>query len=371
MDASVKLGRIFNIPIGLHTSWFLVFALVTWSLASGYFLSDYPELSRSAHWLLAVVTSLLFFGSVLLHELGHSIIALRNKIQVRSITLFLFGGVAQIASEPPTPGVEFRIAIAGPLTSLALAAFFQVLWLLDRGSAYLAAPSLWLARINLILGLFNLIPGFPLDGGRVLRAVIWKITNNFYRATQLASYSGQVVAFGFIGLGVFTILSGNFFNGLWLAFIGWFLQNAAAASYAQVNMQQMLRDVTVAQVMSPECQSVPGHLPLDQLVEDRILTGGHRCFLVIDNDQLRGMLTLRDVTAIPRASWSRVLAEQAMVPVERLIQVVPETKVLDLLKTMDNANIAQVPVVKAGQVVGMISREQILHYVRLLGEIGS
>ncbi len=372
MDASVKLGRIWGIPVGLHISWFLVFGLVTWSLASGYFLTEYPDLPKTAQWLLGGATSLLFFMSVLLHELGHSVVALRNKIPVRGITLFIFGGVAQIGKEPQTPGVEFRIAIAGPLTSLALAGLFGGLWLLDRAQPYLAAPSIWLARINLILGLFNLIPGFPLDGGRVLRAIIWKITANFYRATQIASYAGQVVAFGFIGLGLLTILRGNFFNGLWLAFIGWFLQNAAASSYAQVNLQRMLRDVTVAQVMSPECNQVPGNIPLDQLVEEKILTGGHRCFLVTeDGDRLRGMLTLRDVTAIPRANWSRVLAEQAMVPREKLILANPDMHILELLQTMDNAQVAQVPVVKADQIVGVISREHILHYIRILGEIGS
>jgi Zn-dependent protease len=372
MDASVKLGRIWGIPVGLHISWFLVFGLVTWSLASGYFLSEYPDLPKTAQWLLGGATSLMFFMSVLLHELGHSIVALRNKIPVRGITLFIFGGVAQIGKEPQTPGVEFRIAIAGPLTSLALAGLFGGLWLLDRAQPYLAAPSIWLARINLILGLFNLIPGFPLDGGRVLRAIIWKITANFYRATQIASYAGQAVAFGFIGLGLLTILRGNFFNGLWLAFIGWFLQNAAASSYAQVNLQRMLRDVTVAQVMSPECNQVPGNIPLDQLVEEKILTGGHRCFLVTeDGDRLRGMLTLRDVTAIPRANWSRVLAEQAMVPREKLILANPDMHILELLQTMDNAQVAQVPVVKADQIVGVISREHILHYIRILGEIGS
>ncbi len=372
MDASVKLGRIWGIPVGLHTSWFVVFGLVTWSLASGYFLTEYPDLSKTAQWLLGGVTSLLFFGSVLLHELGHSIVALRNKIPVRGITLFIFGGVAQIGKEPQTPGVEFRIAIAGPLTSLALAGLFGGLWLLDRALPYLAAPSIWLARINLILGLFNLIPGFPLDGGRVLRAIVWKATANFYRATQIASYVGQAVAFGFIGLGLLTILRGNFFNGLWLAFIGWFLQNAAASSYAQVNIQRMLRDVTVAQVMSPECNQVAGDIPLDQLVEEKILTGGHRCFFVTeDGNRLRGMLTLRDVTAIPRANWSNVLAEQAMIPREKLILASPEMHILELLQTMDNAQVAQVPVVKADRIVGMISREHILHYIRILGEIGS
>ena len=371
MEASVKLGRILGIPVGLHLSWFLIFALVTWSLASGYFPNEYPMLPGAALWLMGAATSLLFFASVLLHELGHSWVALRNQIPVRSITLFIFGGVAQIGREPGDPGAEFRIAIAGPLTSLTLAGVFAGLWLLDRGSPYLAAPSLWLARINLMLGLFNLIPGFPLDGGRVLRAAVWGLTKDFRRATQFASFSGQLVAFVFIGLGVLTIIGGNFFNGLWLAFIGWFLQNAAATSYAQVNMQHMLRDVTVAQVMSPECPQVNGNTPLAQLVEERILTGGQRCFFVTDDGHLLGMITLRDVTAIPRSDWGAVLAEQAMVPWERLIRFDPSMKITAALQSLDDARVNQVPVVKEDRLVGVLSREQIVHYIRLLGEIGS
>ncbi|MBC7076736.1 MAG: site-2 protease family protein [Synergistales bacterium] len=278
MEANVRLGRILGIPVGLHTSWFLVFGLVTWSLAAGYFPVEYPALPVVAYWMLGAVTSLLFFASVLIHELGHSVVALRNQIPVHRITLFIFGGVAQISREPSDASTEFRVAIAGPLSSLGLAAGFAGLWRLDRAIPYLAAPSVWLMRINLLLAFFNLIPGFPLDGGRILRAVIWHFTGNFYRATQVAVFTGQLTAFGFIGLGVFTMLTGNWINGLWLAFIGWFLQNAAAASYAQTNVQQSLRDVTVAQAMTRDCPLVPTHISLQQLVEEHVLAGGRRCF---------------------------------------------------------------------------------------------
>jgi Zn-dependent protease len=370
MHASIRLGHIWGIPIGLHASWFVIFALVTWSLAAGYFPAEYPNLTPVTYWVLGAVTSLLFFASVLLHELGHTWVALRNQIPVHAITLFLFGGIAQIAREPQTPGVEFRIAIAGPLTSLGLAVVFEILWLLDQNILYLAAPSLWLARINFVLAVFNMIPGFPLDGGRVFRALIWKISGSLHRATQAAAFSGQVVAFGFIGLGIFIILGGNFFNGLWLVFIGWFLQNAAAASYVQSNMQQSLRDVTVAQVMARDCPKVPGKLVLGQLVEEHILTGARRCFFVAENGQLRGMLTLRDVAAVPREDWSRITTEQAMIPWERLVSVQPNTELLAALQTMDDANVAQVPVVEGKRIVGMLSREQVLHYIRARAELG-
>ncbi len=370
MEASVKLGRLWGIPLGLHPSWFIIFGLVTWSLAIGYFPGEYPMLSTRLHWLLGAVTSLLLFVSVLIHELGHSIVALRNNIPVRSITLFIFGGVAHIGREPQTPGVEFRIAIAGPLASFGLAILFGALWMLDRAIPYLAAPSIWLLRINLILAFFNLIPGFPLDGGRVLRAIVWKISGDFHRATQAATFMGQVVAFGFIGWGIVTILTGNFFNGLWLAFIGWFLQNAAAASYAQANLQQSLRGVKVSQVMSRDCPLVPLHFPLQRLVDEHVLMGGRRCFFVTEEGELRGMLSLRDVSAVPREKWSQVTTGEAMVPLERLVRVRPNTELLSALQVMDDANVAQVPVVEGSEIVGMLTREHVLHYLRARSELG-
>lgn len=371
MEASIKLGRIWGIPVGLHISWFLVFGLVTWSLATGYFPQEYQDLPVPAYWLLGILTSVFFFGSVLIHELGHSLLALRNGIPVRGITLFIFGGVAQITQEPRSPGAEFRIAIAGPLASLGLAALFGGLWLLDQGiSAYLAAPSIWLARINLMLALFNMIPGFPLDGGRVLRALVWRMTGNIQRATQVAASTGQLVALGFIGWGVFTIFTGNFMNGLWLAFIGWFLQNAAATSLAQSSMPQALREATVSQAMSRECSSVSSLTPLSQLVEERILNGGQRCFYVTDDGHLRGLLTLRDISAIPQSKWRFTTAGQAMVPLSRLARVEPTTPLLAALQTMDDADVAQVPVMQEDEVVGTLSREQVVHYVRLRAELG-
>jgi Zn-dependent protease/CBS domain-containing protein len=370
VESSVILGKVRGIPIGLHLSWFLIFGLITWSLAAGYFPAEYPELSTAAYWFLGGITSILFFGSVLLHELGHSILAIRNQIPVHSITLFIFGGIARIGREPNTPGVEFRIAIAGPLTSLALAAAFAGLWLLDRHIPYLAAPSLWLARINFILATFNMIPGFPLDGGRILRSIVWKFTGNYLRSTQVATFSGQLIAFGFIGLGIFTMLQGTFFNGLWLVFIGWFLQNAAAVSNAQANMRHLLKGVKVSQVMTTECIRIPGQLSLSHLINDYVLNGGNRCFLVTEGERLRGMLTLRDISGSSRADWDQVTSEQVMLPWEKLIRVQPEMELLEALQKMDDSNVAQVPVVKGDNLMGILSREQIFHYIRLLGEIG-
>jgi Zn-dependent protease len=371
VKSTVKLGHIWGIPIGLDWTWFLIFALVTWSLAAGFFPDEYPTLSTPTHWLLGTITSVLFFGSVLLHELGHAYVAMRNGVPVRGIKLFIFGGVAEIAQEPRTAGAEFRIAIAGPVVSLVLAALFGTLFLLDRNIPLLAAPSAWLARINLMLVLFNMLPGFPLDGGRILRAAIWQWSGNLRRANQVAAFTGQMTAFGLMGWGVFLIVGGAFFNGLWAILIGWFLQNAAAGHAVQSNLQETLRDVTVDQVMTRTYPKVSPRLPLERLVEDHVLSGGQRYFLVSENGHPDGLVTLPDVTAIPREQWKHVTTAQVMVPWERMARVQPHSELLGALQVMDDQNIAQVPVVvDGGQVVGVLSREQILHYIRARAELG-
>ncbi len=369
MGASIKLGSIWGIPVGVHPSWFIIFLLLIWSLSTGYFPREYGGLSLVAYVILGVLTTLLFFASVLAHELGHSFFALRNKIPVKGITLFIFGGVAQIAEEPKSPGAEFRIAIAGPLVSFALAILFGVAFLLDQQIPFLAAPSAYLMRINFILAAFNLIPGFPLDGGRVLRAIVWWGNKDFHKATKVASFTGQIVAFGFIGFGILSIIRGDFLNGAWLAFIGWFLQNAAAASYAQTNMQHHLQDVRVSQVMDRDCVRVPSLTPVSQVVNEQILTGGQNCFFVADNGNLLGVLTLRDISQIPQPKWGFTTSEQAMVPVNRLKSVTPDTELMTALQTMDNANLGEIPVLDNGTLVGVLSREKVLHYLRVRAEL--
>ena len=370
MQGSLTIGRVWGIPIGLHFSWFLVFGLISWSLAGGYFPEQYPGWTPAMYALVGAVASLLFFGSVLVHELGHSWVALRNAIPIRSITLFIFGGIARIGREPASAGVEFRIAIAGPLTSLGLAGLFGGAWLLTRNVTFIAAPMIWLARINLTLALFNLLPGFPLDGGRVFRAVVWRWTGSFHRATQTASFTGQMVAFGFIGLGVLVALKGNIVGGVWMAFIGWFLENAARASYTQASLGELLRGVTVADAMRRDSPRVAGDLPLDRLVHEEVLGKGRRCFLVADNSHLRGLVTLHEVKAVPRERWGQVRVEEVMARPDRLATVSPREDLVVALQKMDDANVAQMPVVAGDELLGMLSREHVLHYIRVRAELG-
>jgi len=204
----------------------------------------------------------------------------------------------------------------------------------------------------------------------VLRSIIWRFTGNFQRASQVASFTGQLVAFGFIGWGIYSIFTGQFLNGLWLAFIGWFLQNAAASSYQQTNLQQSLRGIRVSQVMEQDCIRVPSLTPISQVVEERVLTGGERCFFVSDNGKLQGMLTLRDISQIPQQKWRFTTIQQVMVPANNLVTVEPQTELLNAMQTMDNANIAQVPVVENGELLGVLTREQIVHYLRTRAELG-
>jgi Zn-dependent protease len=370
MGKSIKLFRIGGIPIGLHPSWFIIFLFLTYSLANGYFANQAADLPLAGIWALGLATSLFFFGSVLAHELGHAFVAVRNKIPVKSISLFFLGGVAEIDREPSAPGEEFRIAIAGPMVSLTLALIFNSLVQVSGDLAFLSAAFSYLGRVNLLLGVFNLIPGFPMDGGRILRAAIWKVTGDHYRATQTASFTGRLVAFGFIGFGVFSIFTGNLMNGIWMGFIGLFLLNLAGSASAQAKLQHKLQGVRVDQVMSRNYPSVPGETTLEQLVVSRLGDNSLGTFLVIDHEKPPGILTLREITKVPRHLWSRIKAKEVMKSWDRSAQISPDTPVITALEKMERDDLRLVPVVDGLQVMGILSREQVRHYLRLRTELG-
>jgi Zn-dependent protease len=370
MTNGTQIGKVWNIPITLHISWFLVFGLVTFSLATAYFPQAYPTLSLVDYVILGALTSLFFAVSVLAHELGHALVALRNGVPVKNITLFIFGGVAQIAHEPRTPGAEFRIAIAGPLVSLALAIFFEGVWYLDRNIPILAAPSEYLMRINLILALFNMIPGFPLDGGRVLRALVWWRTKNVLTATNIAAISGRVIAFGFIGFGVFTVLNGNIMDGLWLAFIGWFLHNEAASAQFQTKFEIALSGMRVNQVMSKDFIIISHLTPLSQIVNEHVILGGHKVFYVAEGDRLNGILTLQEINQTPQSKWGFTTAGQVMIPMDRMARVEPDTELVTALKELEGLAIPQVPVIHGERIVGTLDRENVFRYLRLRESLG-
>jgi Zn-dependent protease/CBS domain-containing protein len=368
---NVPLGRIMGIPIGLDYSWFLIFALLTWMLASSYYPAEFKDWPAPLYWIMGGATAIMLFVSVLLHELGHSAVALRYKIPVRSITLFIFGGVAQIGAKPPSPRAEFLIAIAGPVVSLGLAVLFTLL-----EPAFAAAEPLWgvakyLAYINFALVLFNLIPGFPLDGGRVFRAAVWSFTKDLRRATLIAANVGRFFGFLFIFVGVWKMFGGDFGGGLWLAFIGWFLDNAATAQVQQVVVQGLLAHHTVRQAMSSAGPGVPADLTLQQLVDEHVLGSGRRCFLVNRADATIGLITLHRVREIPRPEWGKTTAAQAMLPLDKVRSVSPDAELWPTLELMDREGVNQLPVMNNRQVVGMLSREDVVTFLRTLQELGS
>ena len=366
MGNSLAIGRLFGIPLRLHYSWFVIFALVTISLSWEYFPANYPRWSDGEYWLLGIATSLLFFASVIGHELAHSVVSTINGVPVRSITLFIFGGVARISREATSPRAELAMALAGPLCSLLLSGIFGLIWFLLRDvSEPLGALGFWLAWINLLLAMFNLIPGFPLDGGRVFRSIIWQVTGNYKKATRIASTTGRGVAYVFIGGGIAIMLFlGDWFGGLWLAFIGWFLNNAASTSYHQAMLREALQGLTARDVMTSNCPSVPPHLTLAQLVRGYAMPGGQRCFLVADESRLEGILTLGNIEAVPQPRWETTTVDKAMTRVDELKMADSREDAVNLLERMYEEDIDQLPVVNEGRVIGIIARDSLVRFIR-------
>ncbi|OQW64635.1 MAG: hypothetical protein BVN29_12550 [Nitrospira sp. ST-bin5] len=367
---SVKLTTIRGIDIGVHYSWFIIFFLITFSLTTR-FASEHPQWTQAEHYAVGILTSLLFFSSILLHELAHSFVALAKGIPVRAITLFVFGGVAQIGREPDRPMTEFQIAIAGPIASALLAVGFGAMANL-AGDEFerISALAGWLSSINLMLALFNLVPGFPLDGGRIFRALLWRVTGNLATATRIAAGTGQTVGYAFILVGIWTMFTVSWFNGLWLVFIGWFLLSAAQESVLQMSLRSALSGLRAEDIMARDCPTVSGQLSLADLVHEHILRTGRRCFLVSQNGRLEGLVTLHQVKAVPQERWGDSFVVQAMTPMDRLYAVAPETAILDVLRGMEQHDVNQVPVTQEGRLLGMITRDHLLRVLYANLELG-
>lgn len=374
MRAQIKLGRIAGIDIGLHYSWFIIAFLIGLSLIE-QFHASMPQWSNAVTWSVACVTAILFFVTLLLHELAHSLVAKANGLKVRSITLFALGGVSQIESESPDAKTEFWIAIVGPLSSLVIGIVCLALarwagWTgLIRAQNPVAAVLLWLGYINLMLALFNMIPGYPLDGGRVLRAIIWFFNKSAVRATQWAARVGQVVAFLFILYGLFRFFTVENFGGLWIAFIGWFLLDASRSSAAQVELMELLRGRTVADLMDRDCPTVESHISLYDFVHQFLLNSGRRCYIVVQGDRLVGLITPNEVKRVPAEEWPHSSVQSAMRPLAELRTVSPETPVTQALEVITRDDINQMPVVADGRLQGVFSRGSVMGFLRNRAEL--
>ncbi len=382
-----KLGRIFGINIYIDWSWIFIFLLVTWNLAIGVFPQVHPDWSPALSWATAIAAALLFFGSVLAHELAHSIVAKARGLPVSRITLFLFGGVSNIEREPTSPETEFLVAIVGPLTSAVLGIIFLLLGgasifttgrLIGSPLGVLARLDpistllLWLGPINIVLAIFNMVPGFPLDGGRVLRSIFWAITGNLKRATRWASWIGQGVAWLMILAGISMVFGVDlpFFGrglvaGLWLAFIGWFLNNAAVQSYRQVVLEDMLGGIEVSSLMRPNAETVPPNISLNDLVYNYIMNSDERTFPVLDGDRLVGMVSLGDVRQVPRSEWDVTPVSKVMTPADHLAVATPHEEVTQAMNDIASHDVREVPVVQDGRYMGVLRRTDIMKWLQL------
>jgi Zn-dependent protease/CBS domain-containing protein len=387
MDRGLYIGRVFGINIHIDWSWILIFLLVTWSLAAGLFPAWHPDWNTGLRWGVAVAASLLFFASILLHELSHSLVAKAHGLPVRRITLFLFGGMSNIEREPPTPKSEFLMAVVGPITSillglifLSLAAFSIASSNISGGDPETVARQLgpvatllaWLGPINIILGLFNLIPGFPLDGGRILRAALWGWTKNLRKATAWAAGVGRFTGWMFIVSGIamgfgarLPFFGTGLIGGLWLIFIGWFLNSAAANSYQQTVVRNILEDVPVFRLMRSNVPTVTPTLSVSHLVYDYLMGADERAFPVMEGDQLVGMVCLKDIRKVPREDWDRVTVGEIMTDASHLDIVTASEDAGNALEKLTRRDIGQAPVIENGRMVGLLRRRDILKWLEL------
>ena len=371
MGSSFKLGRVLGIEIGIHWSWIFIFALVTWMFASTIFGEFYPEWTEAQRWIGGAFVALIFFLSVLTHEMSHAIVSNRHGLPVRSITLFVFGGVANLTKEPDSPGLEFRIAIVGPLTSLTIGALFAAIWAALRPvSDGLAGIAANLAIINASLAVFNMLPGFPLDGGRVFRSIIWLRNNNRLRATRTAARAGEWIAYGIMGIGVLYTLLGGLVSGIWFILIGLFLRNASSASYEQLVVEATLSGIRVRDVMRTDVESIPPDVSVEELVQEHVLRRNARCFAVMAAGDFAGLVTLSDIRKVPRDEWPATSVYRAMTPASRLHTVSPAENLTKVLQMMATFDVNQLPVVYGRELVGILNRADVLRYIQVRQEIG-
>jgi len=367
---NIKIGKIRGIEIYLDFSWFFIFILLSWTLATYYFPRHYPHWPKETNWIMGILASLLLFASVLLHELAHSIVAQKQGEEVKRITLFILGGVAQITKEPETPIAEFKMAIAGPLMSLALGiSFWGLKIILYNINKPLMALSSYLSFINLLLAGFNLLPGYPMDGGRILRAIIWKWTGNLKKATHIASKTGQGMAIFFIFFGLLQIFGGFWLNGLWMILIGFFLYQASLKSYQQIMIKEFLKNIKAKNLMTQDFIIVHPETPLRTLVDEYILKRGQRAFFVGD-DEIMGIVCLEDIKRISSKEWAQVKVKEIMTPRSLLQTVSPEDDAMTVLQRLTTHNIHQIPVMENNHLIGVITRNDLLRWIQVRSEWG-
>ena len=374
MKSQIKLGTVFGVELGLHYSWFVIAVLIMFSLVAQFHAVN-RAWSQALVWSTAAITSVLFFACLFAHELSHAVVAKASGIPVHKITLFLLGGVAQIEKEASDASTEFWIALVGPVTSAVLGLILLALaWLLawvPGSSAATPGTALlvWLGYINLGLAAFNMIPGFPLDGGRVLHAILWWAMDDAERSTRAAAFVGQIIAVLFIGFGILRFFQGAGLGGLWIAFIGWFLLQAAGASYMQVRARTRLHGLQVRDVMSTDYESVDPNVSLQEFVHKLLLPSGRRCFLVMQGSRLLGLITLGEVRAVDAQAWQGTSVGEVMHSGSKIHTVSRNMPLPEALEVMAREDINQLPVVSNGIVEGVVTRAHILQVIQSRAEL--
>lgn len=371
---SVNIGKILGIPIRVHWTLWLVFLLIAWSLAVGYLPATYPSLSVTVDWIVGVVSAILLFVSVLVHELSHSYIAKKNGLPIARITLFFFGGVSEITEEPQDPSLEVRMAAAGPLTSFAIGGVLGILWYFGQVAVFPIAVEAVLrynALINVALGAFNLIPAFPLDGGRVLRGSLWKSEGNLLRATRNATRVTEILSLLMIAAGLLlVVVTADFVNGIWIIFLGWFIRSGAESSLRQTQMTEALHGVSVGDIMTKNLLTVTPDITVQRLVNDFFLVHPHGGYPVVQDDRLRGVVTMSSVRSIPAEKREFETVSQAMVPFEKLVTIGGSASAADAMQKMAQFNVGRLIVADGDRILGILTRGDLMKTIRTRQDLG-
>jgi len=372
LRGSLVLGAIRGIPIRIHFTWLIIFGLLSWSLASGYFPQRYPDLPITAYWIKAIIAALFLFGSVLVHELMHALMAQKLRVPIAGITLFALGGVSEMKQEPPSPSAEFLIAIVGPLASLVLAGFFWLVWrALEREGPdpSFAAIALYLVGLNTVVAVFNLLPAFPLDGGRMLRSIIWGITKNLKKATYLATRIGRAFAYLLITFGAVSLFAGAGFQGIWMALIGFFLLQGAQASYTQVVLKEALAGIAVRDIMVRKVMTVAPNLSVRELIQDYFLTYGYGGFPVVENGQVLGLVSLGDVKKVSPTDYDRLTVREVMTPLSERLTIAPEDDVSVAFQRMAEEELGRLVVMERGRMLGLVTKTGLSRFLQMKLEL--
>jgi Zn-dependent protease len=364
---SIRIGKIMGIPIRIHYTLWFVFALIAWSLAVGYMPHQYPGLGALTYWAIGIASAMILFASILVHEVSHSYVAKKNGLPIARITLFFFGGVSEMTEEPQDPGLEVRMAAAGPLMSFLIAGIMGVAWYVGgivNAPIPIIATLGYAALINGILGAFNLVPAFPLDGGRVFRGSIWKRTKSLISATRTATRVSETISLLMMFGGFVLILFGDFVDGIWIIVLAWFIKSGAETSLKQTLVGEALTGVSVADIMTKNVLAVPPEITVHQLVSDYFLVHHHGGYPVVKDGQILGLVTLQCVRNVPKENRDYTTVQQAMIPCERAVVVKPSTNALDAMQSMAKNKVGRVLVVDEGRLVGIATREDVVKTIQ-------